>query len=636
MESLLDRINSPDDLKQLSISQVENLCVEIRNFLIESISRSGGHLASNLGTVEIIVALHYVFNSPRDRLLWDVGHQTYTHKILTGRKKEISGVRSFGGISGFPKRSESEHDHYDVGHAGTSISQALGEALDRDMRVKTGETPYSVVAIIGDASIASGMAFEAMNHAGDVKSPMLVILNDNEMSISQNVGALSYSLTGLISTRFYKKSWHRFLKFARWIPIIGPATERLFVRFFANMKSIITDTQFFTELGFTYYGPVDGHDVKKLIRLLKNFKDLEKPSLLHVVTKKGKGFSHAEKDPTGYHGVKPFHPEEGIIEDSNGSWPLSEFVGNALCAMADKDERIIAITPAMREGSGLTLFAEKYPFQFFDTGIAEQHAATLSGALAKNGKIPFFCIYSTFLQRSYDQVIHDISLMSLPVRIVIDRAGVVGGDGETHQGLYDIGFLYPIPNIKILSAADEKDLLEMLYAMRDTRDAVVAVRFPRISAKSESFYKWEQKNRPFPEKNHSSVWKAREVKKGKDMALFTEGPMLRNGMEAAGILEKKGYSVSIINLKSIKPFDAKTIRAAIRGKKGIFTLENHSHPGGVGTYFLSEFFTDIQGKVFHSFGYPSLPIEHGSMEELENKYGLDASGIARKILQLLK
>lgn len=635
MESYLEKIKCPDDLKKLNPSEVESLASEIREFLVESISRSGGHLASNLGTVELTLALHYVFNSPKDVLCWDVGHQTYTHKILTGRKDQISKVRSYGGISGFPKQSESEHDHYNVGHAGTSISQALGESIVRDLRVKKGEDFYSVIAIIGDASIASGMAFEAMNHAGHLKAPMLVILNDNEMSISKNVGALSYSLNGLISTRFYKKSWRRFLRAARWIPLFGPVLERLIIRFFSNMKSIITDNQFFTELGFTYYGPVDGHDVKKLIRLLDHFKDLEKPSVLHVVTKKGKGFSHAENDPTSYHGVRPFKPEEGIITKENGKWPLSEFVGHALAHMADYDPKILTITPAMQEGSGLNPFAERHASRFFDTGIAEQHATALSGSFAKTGKKPFLCVYSTFLQRGFDQVIHDICLMNLPVRIILDRAGVVGGDGETHQGLYDIAYLYSLPNIKILSASNEKDLLEMLSVLKDYNESPIVVRFSRISGNVSEFKAWEKKN---DSQNQSKVdiFKAIVLKKGSDIALFAEGSMVTNALQAAKLLEEKNYSVSVINLRSIKPFDSRTIRNQIRNKKGIFTIENHTREGGVGSLFVTEFFNDFKGKVFYNFGYPSEAIDHGSIAEIEKHHRLDGNSIAQTILKKIK
>lgn len=635
MGSHLSKIKCPQDLKKLKLSEVEELSSEVRQFLIDSISKSGGHLASNLGTVELTIALHYVFNSPQDVFCWDVGHQTYTHKILTGRKDVISSVRSYKGISGFPKRSESKHDHYNVGHAGTSISQALAESIVRDLRVKKGEDFYSVIAVIGDASIASGMAFEAMNHAGDLKTPMLVILNDNEMSISKNVGALSYSLNGLISTRLYKKSWRRLLRLARWIPLMGPVIERLIIRFFSNMKSVITDTQFFTELGFTYYGPVDGHDIKKLIRLLNHFKDLEKPSILHIVTRKGKGFLHAENDPTGYHGVKPFKPEEGIITKENGKWPLSEFVGRALAHLADYDSRILTITPAMQEGSGLNEFAERHPDRFFDTGIAEQHATTLSGAFAKTGKKPFFCIYSTFLQRGFDQVLHDVCLMNFPVRFVIDRAGVVGGDGETHQGLYDIAYLYPLPNIRILSATDEKELLEILTSLKDYDESPVGVRFPRTMGDVSSFNIWKDKNNP-PKKGSkkaAGIFKSRIIQNGSGIALFAEGSMVKNAIEAARILEEKNYSVAVVNLRSIKPFDHSTIRKILKEVKAVFTLENHTIDSGVGSAFVKEFFDELSGKVFHSFGYPSEPIDHGSIPEIEKHYRLDAPSIAKSIIK---
>ena len=453
--SLLKKINSPNDLKNLAVKQLPRLCDDIRDFILKTISKAGGHLASNLGSVELTVALHYVFDSPKDKLCWDVGHQTYVHKILTGRKKQIASIRKTMGLSGFPKTDESKHDHYNTGHAGTSISQALGEAIVRDILYKKNKkNKYDVIAITGDASIVSGMSFEAMNHAGDIKSPVIVILNDNKMSISKNVGALNYTFSNIISTISYFQQRNKLSNVLKKKFFSIAWFRNLFIRLRILIKGIITENHFFETLGFRYLGPIDGHDVVKMVKILKHLKHTDNPTLLHLVTQKGKGYEPAEKDPVAYHGVKPFETNTGILKSGSNQWGFSNFVGACLSELARKDPKICVITPAMKEGSGLVKFANEHPNSFFDVGIAEQHAATFAGSLAKSGMSPFLCIYSTFLQRAYDQLVQDISLMNLPVRIVLDRAGCVGEDGETHQGLYDIAFMSCIPNTQILSAKD--------------------------------------------------------------------------------------------------------------------------------------------------------------------------------------
>jgi len=632
--SLLDTINSPDDLKKLPIGQLPALCGEIRQFLIETLSLSGGHLSSNLGTIELTVALHYVYDSPRDTLIWDVGHQSYTHKILTGRKKLLHSIRQTGGISGFPRESESPHDFFNAGHAGTSISLGLGQAIAQSLSNRQ-KNKGKVVSIIGDASIATGIAFEAMNHSGHLKKPFLVILNDNEMSISGSIGGLSYTLTSLINTRLYQKWRNKWMGCVRWVPVFGRIMERMMLRFASNMKSVITEHQFFEELGFRYLGPLDGHDVVKMVHMLQKLRGIDKPTLLHLVTKKGKGYPPAEKDPTMYHGVGKFDKESGEMPRDPDSWPLSEFAGQTLNFLGKPNKQICVITPAMTEGSGLTSFATSFPDRFFDTGIAEQHAGTLAASLARSGLSPFLCIYSTFLQRAYDQVVHDIALMNMPVTLVIDRAGVVGGDGETHQGLYDIGYLHTVPNIRILSPSGPHQLMTMLSFAATWRESPVAIRFPKSSAKKELF---DQGKKLLPVKNTYNPFLSTVVKKGNSIAILTEGTMLENGLEAAEIIEKKKgkNSVMVVSLNSIKPIDKTGLTKALKGKKAVFTIENHNVTGGAGQIIKAELFDQLQGKLFHSFGYPDKFIEHGDIKSIEHNYLLDGKSLAEAILKMVK
>ncbi|MDH5720096.1 MAG: 1-deoxy-D-xylulose-5-phosphate synthase [Spirochaetia bacterium] len=630
--ALLEKINSPADLKKLKVSELPHLCIEIRNMLIDSVSQSGGHLSSNLGSVELTVAIHYVFESPHDKICWDVGHQTYSHKILTGRKNELSSIRKYTGISGFPKQEESIHDSYSTGHAGTSISQALAEKN----AMTHNNIKRQALAVIGDASIASGVAFEALNHAGHMKIPLIVLLNDNEMSISKNVGALSYSLTSAINTRLFRKWRRRFLKFLHWLPIIGPISERLLLRFESSMKSILTDHQFFEELGFQYLGPLEGHNVIKLVKFLKKIKypkEPEEPVIVHIVTKKGKGYKPAEINPTLYHGVKPFNKETGISESNNtSSWPLSNFAAETLVKLAEKDKNICAITPAMREGSGLVNFSKKFPDRFFDVGIAEQHAATFAGALAKAGFKPFLFLYSTFLQRCYDQIIEDIALMNLPVKIVIDRAGFVGGDGETHQGMYDFTILSCVPNMKILSASSTLELMQMISYIKDYNEGPICVRFPKKDYSNETFIEHEKMIWP---KNYNP-FSANIAAKGKDILIIAEGAMIENALAARELLLTHNISSEVLSLRSIQPFDLKTITRALNGKKAVFSIENHCIELGIANSLLFQLKEKIQNIPFIAFGYPKKFIEHGDSSSVEKKYGLDADGLKKNILNHLK
>lgn len=621
--------SSLSELKKLSVKDLPDFCNQLRQFLLEEVSQSGGHLASNLGTVELTVALHYVFNSPEDTFCWDVGHQTYSHKILTGRAAKMNTIRKAGGLSGFPRREESMHDHYNVGHAGTAISQAMAEAVSRDIRKQTSTEPVdkSVVAIVGDASIVAGMSFEAMNHAGYTKNPFLVILNDNEMSISQNVGALSYYFNRIISTSMYKSWRSRWLSFLRWIPLIGIIIERLALRTGSTMKSIVTNTQFFEELGFRYLGPLDGHNISQLVSSLEQLKNLHEPTLLHIVTKKGKGYELAEKDPITYHGVIPFKTTDGIKKKNSDSISYSLIVGNTLAHIADKDPYLVAITPAMKEGSGLVPFAEKFPDKLFDCGIAEQHSVTFAGGLAKSGLNPFLCIYSTFLQRGYDQLIHDICLMNLPVKLVMDRAGCVGGDGETHQGLYDFTFLSPVPNLVQFSASSDRELIKLLKFSAKYHDHPLSIRVAKVSGDKSVMSEELAIN-----DNQFNPFKAEVLKEGTDILLVAEGTMVRKALEVSETLSSNGFSASVINLRCLKPLDTGTLQSASQGKSAIFTFENHVLDNGIGSsvYHAMNGFPGVS--LFKSFGYPCTPIEHGSITEVEKQYSLDVQQLTSLIL----
>ena len=563
---LLNNINSPKDLKKLSVNELPLLCSEIRDFLIHSLSKTGGHLASNLGTVELIVALHYVFESPNDKFCWDVGHQAYVHKILTGRKNEFNTLRSIDGLSGFPKIQESEHDHYNTGHAGTSISQALGEAKGRDLKLQLNiiDKPYSVVAITGDASIVSGLSFEAMNHAGEVRSPFLVLLNDNEMSISPNVGALNYTFSNLLSNKVYNRERKRLYYFITKIPIIGTLFSYLYKWVSQSLKGLLTNYSFFETLGFRFIGSIDGHNVINLVHIFSNLKNIDTPSILRVVTQKGKGYNPAEEDPVKYHGVKVFDINTGKMSSNDSVWSFSDFVGFTLSELVKKHKNLCVITPAMKEGSGLVEFANKHKHLFFDVGIAEQHAVTLAGAFAKTGLNPFLCIYSTFLQRGYDQLIHDIALMNLPVKIVIDRAGCVGGDGETHQGIYDIAFISCIPNVKLLTASNPLELIYMLSFMAEYNESPIAVRFPKRDFSNSYFYNWSSSCLT---PSNWSPFTSDVVKAGKDIVIICEGVFVDIGLQVHNLLLKNNIESEVVSLKSIIPLDINTLSKSIYGKK---------------------------------------------------------------------
>lgn len=626
------RIDSPAALKKLAVADLPAFCTYLRGFILESVAASGGHLSSNLGSVELTVALHYVFNSPEDRFCWDVGHQCYAHKILTGRKSELHTIRKTGGLSGFPKRSESEHDLYNTGHAGTAISQAMGEAVGFQLAGKQASGQRTAVAIVGDASIVTGMAFEAMNHAGFARTPMLAILNDNEMSISKNVGAISYHLTQLINTSFYKSSKRGFISLVAKIPLIGKVINRLAKRFRMSMKSLAIDHQFFGELGFRYLGPIDGHDVVRMVNVLASLPPIEEPILLHIVTKKGYGYALAEKDPIQYHGVGVFDPAQGIQKKAESAWSLSKFVGETLTHLARRDEKITVVTPAMKEGSGLVPFADAFPSRFFDAGIAEQHATTFAGALANAGLKPFLCIYSTFLQRGYDQLVQDIALMNLPVRLIIDRAGSVGQDGETHQGFYDISFMAALPHMKILSARNAEELMRML-AFAATYDAgPLAIRFPKKEfspADPAAFLKKSARRGYNP-------FQAETLAAGKDVLILSEGVFAEKALAARELLQKNKIAAAVMDVRSLKPLPATQILKALKGKKLLITLENHGVVGGLGD-LTARLLREHDIVIKHrALGFPDTVVHHGSIADTEKLCKLTPPDIAAVAVKALR
>ncbi|MBE7414249.1 MAG: 1-deoxy-D-xylulose-5-phosphate synthase [Deltaproteobacteria bacterium] len=612
MKSVLDRIESPADLKALGPDELTTLAAEVRELIIETVSDKGGHLASSLGAVEIAIALHHVLDTPHDRIVWDVGHQAYAHKILTGRKDEFRTLRQYGGISGFPKPSESPYDAFVAGHSSTSISAALGMASARDLA----GSARKVVAVIGDGSLTAGLAFEGLNQAGHLKKDLIVILNDNEMSISKNVGALSQFLSRKLTGRFamnLKKEIERFIK---TIPRFGTRLLDIARRAEDSIITLLTPGMLFEGLGFHYVGPVDGHDIEALVASLKDVSSVEGPVLLHVLTKKGKGYLPAESDPAAFHGVGPFIRETGKPRKPSKPSYTNVF-SSALLDIAASDRRVVAITAAMPEGTGLSRFAERYPDRFFDVGIAEQHALTFAAGLAKEGFVPVTAIYSTFLQRAYDEVFHDVCLQDLPVVIAMDRAGIVGQDGPTHHGLFDIAYLRHLPNMIVAAPRDEDELRHLLYsAVQYGRP--VALRYPRGACTGVDA---SGPMRQIP------LGKAEVLKEGKDAAILAIGNMVHPALEAAGRLEKAGVKAGVINARFAKPLDAECILQAASSAGALLTVEESSLQGGFGSAVLEL----LEERGVHvpvkRLGVPDEFIEHGSQEELRARLGLTAEGI---------
>jgi len=603
---LLDRIDSPADLRALERAELPKLAEELRAFLIESVAKTGGHLSSNLGTVELTIALHYVFNTPEDRIVWDVGHQAYSHKILTGRREAMAGLRRLGGISGFPKRSESEYDTFVAGHSSTSISAALGMAVAARDR---GEQ-RAAIAVIGDGAMSAGMAFEALNNAGDMKGVnLLVILNDNEMSISPPVGALSNILARLMTP------YDAARRIGKKVLGVAPPVAELARKVEEYAKGMIAPGSpgtLFEEFGFHYYGPVDGHDLDLLVPMLQNLKRYEGPQFLHVVTRKGHGYKLAEADPVRYHGVGQFDHREGLKESAGGKPTYTEVFGDWLCDVAAQNERVVGITPAMCEGSGLTRFAQQFPDRYHDVGIAEQHALTFAAGLACEGYRPVVAIYSTFLQRAYDQLIHDIALQNLPVTLAIDRGGLVGADGSTHQGAFDLSFLACVPNMVVMTPADENECRQMLTTALE-HDGPAAVRYPRGRGPGVA-----------PEKALRALPLGRgEIRrKGKKTALLAFGSMVAPALEAAETLD-----ATVANMRFVKPLDAALVAELAREHELLVSIEENAVIGGAGAEVARALDALPTRPRLLRLGLPDRFIEHGEQRQLLAAVGLDASGI---------
>ncbi|MCQ2545169.1 MAG: 1-deoxy-D-xylulose-5-phosphate synthase [Clostridia bacterium] len=612
MSKYLKAHKFPEDLRNMNYDELELLSYEMRDFLVESVSKTGGHLASNLGIVEISIALHKCFNTPEDKIVWDVGHQTYVHKVLTGRIDGFENLRQLGGMSGFPKVCESEYDLFDTGHSSSSISLGLGLASARDLM---GED-YKVISVIGDGAMTGGLAYEALNNAGSMNTNFIVVLNDNGMSISPNTGGLSRSLGRITSTDKYIHMKTQVKKGFKKVPVIGESVISGIHNAKENIKYAVIDGILFEELGFKYIGPVDGHNIKEMCETLEHAKAINGPVLIHAVTDKGKGYSKAEENPGVFHGIGPFDVDTGIPLKKSSARSYSAVFGDKITEMAEKDDSIVTISAAMVDGVGLEGFRKKFPKRFFDVGIAEEHAVTFSAGLAKAGLRPYFAVYSSFLQRAYDEIVEDICLQNLPVTLCIDRAGVVGADGETHHGLFDMAYLKSLPNMTVLAPKDGPELekmLELSFAL----DGPCAIRYPRGSAPE------------LGKAQQITKGKAYQVKRGTDAEIWAVGSTVKNAMEAADILKKDGISVSVINVATVNPIDSKKLLASADKYPLIITVEDGVLNGGVGETIKSVL-ADTDTKVIN-LGWPDKFIEHGTQEQLYAKYGLDAKSIAETI-----
>jgi 1-deoxy-D-xylulose-5-phosphate synthase len=602
--ALLKSIDDPAQLRALERKQLAQLAAELRAFVLESVSKTGGHLSSNLGTVELTIALHYVFDTPEDRIVWDVGHQTYPHKILTGRREAMARLRMLDGISGFPRRSESKYDTFGTAHSSTSISAALGMAVSAKLK---GEKRHCI-AVIGDGAMSAGMAYEAMNNAGAMDVDLLVILNDNEMSISPPVGALTNYLARLLSGRVYstarRASEHLLKRVGVW-ELARRAEE--------HMKGMVTPSTLFEEFGFNYIGPIDGHDLDALIPTLTNIKKLKGPQFLHIVTRKGQGYKLAEDDPIAYHGPGKFNPAEGLQKTAGGRPTYSQVFGEWLCDMAARDSRLVAVTPAMREGSGMVAYSERFPERYFDVGIAEQHAVTFAAGLACEGMKPVVAIYSTFLQRGYDQLIHDVAIQHLPVLFALDRGGLVGGDGATHNGAFDYAYLRTVPNLTVMAPSDATECRNMLFTGFNL-NGPAAVRYPRGAAIGETV----------KEMTALPLGKAELRRKGKRVAILAFGSMLKPALEAGEALD-----ATVVNMRFVKPLDSELVKEMARTHELLVTVEEHQAAAGAGSA-VCEALAKAKGKVL-LLGLPDRFVDHGDPGRLLASVGLDAEGIRKSI-----
>ncbi len=621
--SVLPDINYPADIRKLKLAELGKLAQEIRDLIISTVASSGGHLASSLGTVELTLALHYVFNTPQDKIVWDVGHQAYAHKIITGRKDAFSTLRKKGGISGFPRREESPFDTFNVGHSGTSISAAAGFAEANCLK----GLPRKVIAVIGDGSMTTGMAFEGLNWTGDRKKNLIIVLNDNEMSISPNVGALSSYLNRVLTGHTVTKLKNDIRTFLKNIPGIGDHIVKFSIQLEESLKTFVVPGALFEELGFTYVGPLEGHTLGNLIANFENIKALSGPVLVHVITKKGKGYKFAEEKPLNYHGVSSFDIESGRpLSSTSGNPTYTEIFGRTIVRLAQDDSRIVAVTAAMCDGTGLDQFSREFPARFYDVGIAEQHAVTFAAGLAIEGLIPVVAIYSTFLQRAYDQILHDVCLQKLPVVFALDRAGIVGEDGATHQGIFDYAYLRSIPNLIVMAPKDENELQHMLKTAVDCKRPI-ALRYPRGKGIGTTL---DQEPRIL------DIGRGEVIREGTDLAVFAVGATVYPALAAAESLSRDGISIKVVNARFVKPLDEELLSQTALGIGRILTIEENVLQGGFGSAVLEMFAEKkISGIQVRRLGLPDEFIEHANQAELRQKYGLDEAGIVRAIKEML-
>lgn len=622
---VLERINSPEDLKGLSRDELQVLAKDLRQTIIDVVSEKGGHLAPGLGAVELTIALHRVFESPKDKIIWDVGHQCYGHKLLTGRRDRFHSLRQYRGISGFPRRWESPHDHYGTGHASTSISAAVGMAAARDLK----GDDFKVVAVIGDGGLTGGVAYEGFDHAGDLGKDLLVILNDNDMSISPNVGGISHYLNRILCSYYYNRTKEGVDKFLE--KSVGDLLMKRLQKVEESIKSLIVPGVFFEELGFRYFGPINGHDLDMLIETLTNLKDLKGPLLLHVITEKGHGYLPAENDPASWHGAKPFNKKTGEPKpkkptETPAAPPYTSVFADIVCKMVEKNPSVVGITAAMSAGTGLSKLSKKYPKNFFDVGIAEQHAVMLGASMACEGVRPVCAIYSTFLQRGFDQIYHDVCIQNLPVIFAIDRAGVIGDDGATHQGLYDIAYLRALPNMVVSAAADERELSQLFWTALK-HDGPFAIRYPRASGEGID---WSPEEAPIP------IGKGVILEEGSEVAILAYGYMVHRALEAAALLRKEGIRPTVVNMRFVKPLDKELIRSLASNHTHMATYEDHAIVGGFG---------GAVSEALHDMGLEQIPllrlavpddvIEQGSRSQIFEEHRLMPNQVAKRIAEFV-
>ena len=624
MAKILEKINSPADIKSLSLKELNTLAAELREVIIATCAANGGHLAPSLGVVELTIALHRVFASPQDKIVWDVGHQAYAHKLLTGRRERFGTLRTLGGISGFPKRDESPHDAFDVGHASTSISAALGMAVGRDLK-KAGN---KVIAVIGDGSMTGGLAYEGLNNAGHLNKDLIVILNDNEMSIAENVGAVSTLLSRTITSEFVHRIKKDVEGFLEGLDGFGKGMLKVAKRAEESLKGLFTPGMLFEAFGFEYIGPIDGHNIELLMETLENVKRFDDAVLIHVLTRKGKGYRPAEERPSLFHGVGPFDLATGKVKTGKGgAASYTAVFGDTMKKIAAEDERVVAITAAMPDGTGLTSFSREFPKRFFDVGIAEQHGVTFAAGMAAEGYRPVVAIYSSFLQRAFDQIFHDVCLQNLPVVFAIDRAGLVGSDGPTHHGVFDLSYLRMLPNMTLMAPKDENELQHMLYTAIE-HGGPAAVRYPRGNGYGVPL---DQKFRNIP------IGQAEVLRTGPDGVIFAVGVMVYPACEAANTLAAEGIDLAVVNARFIKPLDRDLILSLARSSGVFFTVEENALMGGFGSAVLELLEEEgVEGTRVTRFGYPDSFIEQGEQPELRKRYGLDSEGIAAGIRKAME